>query len=146
MHKIICRVERDPGFWEQTAAQNTAPEATTADAISAAARQVAKTISAAVIVTYTTSGSTSIRAARERPNVPILCLTERLRTARKLSVVWGVQCVVAEDVRDFSAMIDKAREMARRFEFATPTQHLIVTAGVPFGTPGATNVLRIERL
>ena len=146
MHKIICRVERDPGFWELTAAHNTAPEATTADAISAAARQIAKTISAAVIVTYTTSGSTSIRAARERPNVPILCITERRRAARKLSAVWGVQCVIAKDVRDFSAMIDKAREIAGRFEFAKPTQHLIVTAGVPFGTPGATNVLRIERL
>jgi len=146
MHKIICRVERDPGFWKQIAAYTTAPEATTADAISAAARQVAKTISASVIVTYTTSGSTSIRAARERPNVPILCLTEKIRTARKLAVVWGVQCVVAEDVRDFSAMINKAREIAGHFEFATPAQHLIVTAGVPFGTPGATNVLRIERL
>jgi len=146
MQRIIRRVERDPEFWDRTEARHTVPEATTADAITAAARQVAETVSAAVIVTYTTSGSTSVRAARERPSVPILCLTEQIRTARRLAAVWGVQCVIAEDVRDFAAMIDEAREMAAEFEFAAPGQQLIVTAGVPFGTPGATNVLRIERL
>ena len=81
--------ERDPIFWERGGSSDTTPEATTADAITAAARQVAETVSAAVIVTYTTSGSTSIRAARERPTVPILCVTEHVRTARRLAVVWG---------------------------------------------------------
>ncbi|MEK9693074.1 MAG: pyruvate kinase [Rhodospirillaceae bacterium] len=146
MERIIGRVERDPIFWDRGGISNTTPEATTADAITAAARQVAQTVSAAVIVTYTTSGSTSIRAARERPTVPILCVTEHVRTARRLAVVWGVQCVIAEDARDFAAMIDEARALAKKFEFASPGQPLVVTAGVPFGTPGATNVLRVELL
>jgi len=146
MERIIGRVERDPIFWDRGGISNTTPEATTADAITAAARQVAQTVSAAVIVTYTTSGSTSIRAARERPTVPILCVTEHVRTARRLAVVWGVQCVIAEDARDFAAMIDEARTLAKKFEFASPGQPLVVTAGVPFGTPGATNVLRVELL
>ena len=146
MERIIGRVERDPIFWDRGGISNTTPEATTADAITAAARQVAQTVSAAVIVTYTTSGSTSIRAARERPTVPILCVTEHVRTARRLAVVWGVQCVIAEDARDFAAMIDEARALAKKFQFASPGQPLVVTAGVPFGTPGATNVLRVELL
>ena len=146
MERIIGRVERDPIFWDRGGISNTTPEATTADAITAAARQVAQTVSAAVIVTYTTSGSTSIRAARERPTVPILCVTEHVRTARRLAVVWGVQCVIAEDATDFAAMIDEARALAKKFEFASPGQPLVVTAGVPFGTPGATNVLRVELL
>ena len=97
-------------------------------------------------MTYTASGSTSLRAARERPDVPILCLTEKIRTARKLAVVWGLQCVIAEDVRDFGDMVDKACAIAEEFEFASEMQALVVTAGVPFGTPGATNVLRIARI
>jgi pyruvate kinase len=143
MNRIIRRVERDPQFWSLVEMSHQDPEATAPDAITAAARQVAHTISAAAIVTYTTSGSTALRAARERPHVPILCLTERSRTARKLSVAWGVQCVVAQDVQDFGDMIDKACTMAVKAEFAGTAQGLVITAGVPFGTPGATNVLRI---
>ena len=97
-------------------------------------------------MTYTTSGSTARRAARVRPNVPILCLTERIRTARSLAVAWGVQSVIAEDVSDFADMVDKACAIAREFEFAELMQMLVVTAGVPFGTPGATNILRVSRI
>lgn len=144
MNRIIRRVERDPDFWAITETTHQAPQPNAPDAITEAAWQVARTISAAAIVTYTTSGSTSRRAARVRPSVPILCLTERIETARNLAVAWGVQCVIAEDVHDFADMVDQAIAVAREFEFATPGQTLIVTAGVPFGTPGATNVLRIE--
>ncbi len=143
MNRIIHRVERDPLFWSLLETTHQNPEATAPDAITAAARQVAHTISAAAIVTYTTSGSTALRAARERPRAPILCLTEQVRTARKLALAWGVQCVIAADVRDFGDMVTKACETAIAGEFARTAQSLVVTAGVPFGTPGATNVLRI---
>ncbi|MEE8443849.1 MAG: pyruvate kinase, partial [Alphaproteobacteria bacterium] len=143
MDRIITRVERDPLMWRLMAAAQQDPEATSSDAITAAARQIAHTISAAAIVTFTTSGSTAIRAARERPNVPILCLTERIDTARKLALVWGLQCVVAEDVRDFSDMVDKACSIASETGIGATGQSVVITAGVPFGTPGATNVLRI---
>lgn len=146
MNRIIRRVERDPGFWERADTQQQMPEATAPDAITAAASQVAATISAAAIVTYTTSGSTSIRAARERPAVPILCLTEKIKTGRRLALVWGVQVVIAMDVRDFAAMVSEACAISESFEFAKPGETLVITAGVPFGTPGATNVLRIARL
>jgi len=143
MDRIIVRVEQDPLYRRLMAAQHPEPDATAPDAISAAAAQVAHTLSAAAIITYTTSGSTALRAARERPEVPILCLTAVRDTARRLAVVWGTHCVETSDVSSFSEMVDKACRIAREEGLAQPGQRLVVTAGVPFGTPGATNVLRI---
>ena len=146
MDRIVTRVEKDPSFRSIMDATHEAPQPTAPDAITAAARQVARTVSAAAIVTYTTSGSTSLRAARERPDVPILCLTERPATARKLAMAWGLQCVVTQDVQDFDDMVSKACRVAREADFAAPGDRLVITAGVPFGTPGATNILRIATL
>ncbi len=143
MSRIIARVEQDPLYRRLMAAQHPEPEATAPDAISAAAAQVAHTLSAAAIITYTTSGSTALRAARERPEVPVLCLTAVRETARRLALVWGTHCVETSDVRSFSEMVEKACRIAREEGLAEPGQRLVITAGVPFGTPGATNVLRI---
>jgi len=143
MDRILSRVERDPVYRQIANAARAEPEATTADAISAAARQCAHTLSAAAIVTYTTSGSTTLRAARERPDVPILCLTPRHETARKLALVWGVHSVQTADAHNFGDMVGKAQRAALHEGIAQPGQRLVITAGVPFGTPGATNILRI---
>ncbi|HEX9449133.1 MAG TPA: pyruvate kinase [Dongiaceae bacterium] len=143
MNRIIERVERDPAYRRILAAQSPEPEATGNDAISAAAAQVAHTLSAAAIVTYTTSGSTGLRVARERPEVPILCLTSMQQTARQLSLVWGIHCVISADLKRFSEMADKACRMAQREEFARKGERLVITAGVPLGTPGSTNILRV---
>jgi len=143
MDRIIARVERDEAYSAIMETSHPDPEHTAPDAITAAARQVAETIGAAVIVTYTTSGSTTLRAARERPIVPILCLTESTETARRLVLAWGVHGVVTKDVRNFSDMVNKACRIALSEELAHKGDRLVVTAGVPFGTPGATNILRI---
>jgi pyruvate kinase len=143
MDRIIARVERDPLYRRIIETQRPEPEATAADAISLAATQVAETLSAACIVTYTTSGSTTLRAARERPPVRIVCLTSQLQTARRLALAWGVHCIETADVRSFSEMVDKACRICLEAGLASAGQRLVVTAGVPFGTPGATNVLRI---
>jgi pyruvate kinase len=143
MNRIITRTERDPLYRKLIEALHPELERTAADAISAAAAQVAHTVSAAAIITYTTSGSTALRVARQRPEVPILCLTSQIATARRLALGWGVHCVETEDISSFSEMVGKACGIAHRDEFARPGQRVVVTAGVPFGTPGATNVLRI---
>jgi pyruvate kinase len=143
MNRIIERTERDPSYRRIIDAQHSDPEATGADAISAAAAQVAHTLSASAIVTYTTSGSTALRVARERPEVPILVLTDEEKTARWLSLAWGAHCVMTADVRNFSEMVDKARRIAVKQEIAKAGDRLVITAGVPFGTPGATNTLRV---
>jgi pyruvate kinase len=144
MDRIIRRVQVDPIYYAglETVA-HTEPEHTSSDAISAAARQVAHTVGAAAIVSYTTSGATALRAARERPAVPIVALTSSLQTARRLAMAWGLHCVHTRDVSNFTDMVHKATRTAHREGFAENGERIVVTAGVPFGTPGATNVLRI---
>ena len=102
-----------------------------------------QTVSAAVIVTFSSTGSTTLRCARERPKVPILGLTPRHDTACKLALAWGVHSVQTEDLLTFRDMVDKAIRVAKHEEFAAVGDSLVITAGVPFGTPGATNILRI---
>ena len=143
MGRIIARVEEDPLYRSLIEPERSVPEETSADAITFAAKQVAETLRAAAIACYTTSGSTALRASRARPQVPILALTPSLSTARRLALVWGVYCVETEDARDFDDMVNKAVRTARELGFAESGQPLVVTAGVPFGTPGATNILRI---
>ena len=143
MERIIIRVESDPLFSKIMGAERREPEATEADAITAAARQVAHTISAAAIVTFTTTGSTTLRAARERPQVPVLGLTPIAATARMLALAWGVHTVLTEDIHSFDDMVNKAVDMASREGYASSGERLVITAGVPFGTPGSTNILRI---
>src|SRR6267154_73657 len=89
------------------------------------------------------SAATALRAARERPAAPILVLTSNLNTARRLAVLWGAHCVHTSDVKSFGDMVQKAVRIAHREGIAEPGQRVVITAGVPFGTPGATNTLRI---
>lgn len=141
MDRIIKSVEQDSHY--RSIIDRRTPEATSADAITAAARQVSQTISAAAIVTFSSTGSTTLRAARERPNAPILGLTPLLSTARRMAITWGVQSVVIGDPTDLDAMVSSAVSTAKDEGFAVAGQRLVLTAGMPFGTPGATNILRI---
>ena len=143
MDRIARQVEQDPLYETLIDAVPVAPEATTADAISAAARQVAETLDVAAIVTFTTSGSTALRAGRNRPRVPILALTPNFTTARRLMLAWGLRCVHTEDATDFAHMLRLACRHAVSEGLASKGDRLVVTAGAPFGTPGTTNVLRI---
>ena len=144
MNRVAQSVEADPTYPGIIYAQRTEPEATGADAISAAAHSVADTLKAAAIVCWTNSGSTGLRAARERPLLPIIVLTPVTATARRLALVWGLHCVVTEDARDLEDLSDRAGRIAFSEGFAQPGQRIVVTAGVPLGTPGATNMLRVS--
>ncbi|MEE9139610.1 MAG: pyruvate kinase [Alphaproteobacteria bacterium] len=146
MDRILVRVERDQAYRRIMEASHPEPAATTADAISAAAAKVAEVLSAAAIVTYTSSGATARRAARERPAVPVLGLTAERKTARQLSLVWGVHCVHTTDIRSFFDMVEKAGRIARAEGFADIGEHVVITAGVPFGQSGSTNILRVARI
>jgi pyruvate kinase len=143
MDKIAQEVERDPHYPGIIHAQRTDPEPTAADAISAAARQVAETLKLSAMVCYTSSGSTGLRAARERPEFPIIVLTPNPATSRRLSLVWGLHCVLTPDATDVDDMVSKACRISREEGFAHPGDRVIISAGVPFGTPGTTNMLRI---
>ncbi len=143
MQRIIASTEQDHSYRPILHALHSEPEATAADAITAAAAQVASTIGAAAIVTYTMSGSTALRAARERPDVPIIVLTNKIETAQRLALLWGAHCVHTEDVTNTREMVEKARRMAVQEGFAKAGNTIVVTAGVPFGIRGTTNLLRI---
>jgi len=146
MNRIADKVEKDPFYPGIINAQRSEPEATGADAISAAARQIAETLKLSAIVTYTASGTTGLRAARERPQVPIIALSPVLQTARRLSLLWGTHCVVTPDASDLDDMVDRASRIARDEGFSEVGDRVIVTAGVPLRTPGATNMLRIANV
>jgi pyruvate kinase len=146
MDRIIGRVELDPAYRAELEASHTPAEATTPDALCAALRRVAELIAPAATVTYTASGFTSLRAARERPSAPVLGLTPHLRTARRLAIVWGVHAVASEDVRDVDAMIQRACDTAVREGYARPGEEVVVVAGLPFGRPGTTNLLHVARI
>jgi pyruvate kinase len=143
MNRIAEEVENEPLYLPALRVLHTEPEATGADAIAAAARQVAETLDLAAIVCWTSSGATAMRVARERPQPPIVAISPMVAAGRKLSLVWGIHCVVAEDARDQDDMVERACQIACKEGFATAGQRVIIVAGVPLGTPGATNMIRV---
>jgi pyruvate kinase len=146
MDRIAINVEADPSYAARVHFTETRPDPTTADALSEAAFDIAKTVSAAAVICFTTSGSTARRIARERPSVPLLMLTPKITTARQMGLTWGVHGVRTQDVASFEEMVAKAKRMALRQGIAVAGDRVVVMAGVPFGTPGSTNVLHVVRL
>jgi pyruvate kinase len=143
MDRIAQAVERDSLYRSIITAQRTDPQPTSADAISSAARSISETLKLSAIVCYTGSGSTGLRMSRERPDTPIIALTPIATTARRLALAWGLHCVLTEDAADLDDMVTRATGIAQREGFADSGQRIIITAGLPLGTPGATNMLRI---
>ncbi len=143
MDRIVARVEQDPGWRAIVEASRPEPERSMADAITAAARQVAHTIGATAICTFTDSGSTALRAARERPEAPILSMSPSDQTARRLAVVWGVHAVVTPQTHTMTETVAKATRLTISEGFATHGDTIVVIAGIPFGVVGTTNALRV---
>jgi pyruvate kinase len=143
MNRIAEEVERDPTYRSVIQAQRADPEATGADAIAAAARQIAETLDLSAIICWTFSGSTAFRVARERPQPHVVAISPNIATGRRLSLAWGVHCVIAEDAHDQDDMVERACRIAFADGFAKAGRRVIIVAGVPLGTPGATNMLRI---
>ena len=146
MDRIAINVESDPAYAARVHFTETRPDPTTADALSEAAFDIARTVSAKCVICFTMSGSTARRIARERPLVPLLVLTPKLETARRLGLLWGVHAVSTRDVGSFEEMVAKAKRMALRQGLVKGGDRVIMMAGVPFGTPGSTNVLHVVRL
>lgn len=146
MNSIGEAVERDPRHGDRVHFTVTRPDPTTADALAEAAKQIARTVSASAIICFTTSGSTARRVARERPSVPVMVLTPKMETARRSGLLWGAYAVHTRDVDSFEEMVAKAKRMALRHHIAEAGDRVIVIAGVPFRTPGSTNVLHVVRI
>ncbi|MDB5569540.1 MAG: pyruvate kinase [Hyphomicrobiales bacterium] len=143
MNRIAVETETDTNYRAIISSQRSAPEPTGADAIADAARSVAETLDLRAICAWTSSGSTALRIARERPKPPVLALTPNRDTARRLTLVWGVHPVITKDASDVEDMAKRAGKFANREAFSKEGDRIVVVAGLPFGTPGATNMLRI---
>ena len=146
MHRIARQVENDDAYLGRVRFLETAPDPTTADALAHACMTIADTVPIGAVTVFTGSGSTARRVARERPKVPMLVLTPSTRIARRLALLWGAHAVATRDIGSFEEMIAKGKRMALRHGFGQAGAKLIALAGVPFGTPGSTNLLHVVTL
>ena len=146
MHRIATQVEHDEGYLGRVRYLDTPPDPTTSDALAHACMTIADTVPIAAITVFTSSGSTARRVARERPSVPVMVLTPSMATARRVALLWGAHAVPTKDIAGFEEMIAKGKRMALRHGFGRAGSKLVVLAGVPFGTPGATNLLHVVTL
>lgn len=143
MNNVAVEVESDPTYREVMDASRAGHKTTIADAIVSAAREIAENTDIKTIVCYSESGTTAALTARERPHVPIIAMTSRKKTARKLCLYWGMHCVITGEVERFKMAVVNAARAARTAGFATEKDNIVVTAGIPFNEPGSTNILRV---
>ncbi|WP_425093956.1 pyruvate kinase [Tropicimonas sp. S265A] len=144
MNDVAVEVETDPTYRMIIEASRPETQSTVADGIVSAARQIAeKTSGITAICCFSESGTTALKVSREKPRVPIIALTSRLGTARRLCLSWGAHCVITAEVDRFKMAVVAAARAARTEGFAEESDQIIVVAGVPFNQPGSTNILRV---
>jgi len=146
MDRIAKQIERDESYRKRIRIHETTPDATTADALSHACMTIAETVAISSIVVFTGSGSTARRVVRERPPVPVLVLTPSISIARRAALLWGTHPIATRDIGSFEEMVAKGKRMALRHGFGQAGSRLVMLAGVPFGTPGSTNLLHVVTL
>ena len=146
MDSIARQVERDEAYKQRVRLLDTPPDPTTADALAHACMTIADTVAVSAISVFTSSGSSARRVTRERPSVPVMVLTPSVATARRVALLWGAHPVATRDIGSFEEMIGKGKRMALRHGFGGAGSKLVVMAGVPFGVPGATNLLHVVTL
>jgi pyruvate kinase len=146
MDRIITEVERDPFYRRMVDAAHPEPGSTISDTICCGLRPATGLLPIAAAVTYTHSGYTSLRTARERPAAPILSMAMSIETARRLTVVWGAHSVHGREIHDVNEMSDYACETAHKEGFAQKGDIIAIAAGMPFGRSGTTNLLKIANV
>lgn len=143
MNNVAISVESDPTYRQVIEASRTVQRSTVADGIVSAAREIAEATNIKAIAVFSQSGTTVGLVARERPRVPIIALTPLMNTARRLCLTWGAHCVITEEQDRFKGAVISAVRAARQHGFATETDQIVLTAGVPFNVQGTTNILRV---
>ncbi|MEM7614737.1 MAG: pyruvate kinase, partial [Pseudomonadota bacterium] len=146
MSNVAISVEHDDTYRQVIDASRTPSKQSVGEAITAAAREVAETTEVKAICCFTHSGTTASLMSREKPRVPIIALTPKPRTARRLTLTWGLHCVVTPEVERFKMAVVNAARAAKAGGFGEDSDFIVVTAGVPFNTPGSTNILRVAPL
>ncbi|MEZ5818868.1 MAG: pyruvate kinase [Hyphomicrobiaceae bacterium] len=146
MNRIIEHTETHKLYRSIIEALQPSPEDTTPHAVAAAAADIADAIGASAIVAYTASGTTAMRAARKRPNVPILSLSPTGKTARQLALLWGTHAIVADEISGYDDMVERAKVHAVEEGFGVTGDRIVIVAGFPVGRQGSTNNIRVVRI
>ncbi len=143
MNNVAVSVESDQTYRQIIEASRMVQRSTVADGIVAAAREIAEATNIKAIAVFSQSGTTVGLVSRERPRVPIIALTPLMGTARRLCLTWGTHCVITEEQERFKGAVISAVRAARQHGFASETDQIVLTAGVPFNVQGTTNILRV---
>jgi pyruvate kinase len=146
MDRIIKKTERDKAYRSIITALKPEIEESPPHAVAGAAGDLAGAIHAPCIVAYTSSGTTASRIARTRPDVAILAITPDENVARRLCLLWGAHSVHSADVKTYEETVEQAEAYAGMEGLAQSPEYIVVVAGVPFGTAGTTNNLRVVQM
>jgi pyruvate kinase len=122
------------------------PAASIDSTIAYLSHMAARHLKVRAVVTYTQSGSTARRVCCHRPGAPILALTPQAATQRRLMLSWGVWPVLSQEIHDMAEVSQYAVEQAQRCGLAQSGEAVVITAGVPLGVPGKTNLLKVEQV
>ena len=146
MDKIAHSVEKNPNYSSILSAQLEETPDSTPDAIATASRTLATELNSPIIVCYTESGSTGIKVSRVRPKQMILTVTPIIETARKLTLVWGVKCIVQKDANNLEEMIKMTKAYSKREKIIKKGEKMVITAGLPLKKLGTTNLIRVIKV
>lgn len=146
MNKIALSVEKDPDFQQHMQERPLTVETNTPDAVSSAATHISRTLDARVLVCFSSSGATALRVSRFRMPTPVTAISPHERTCNQLTLSWGVLPVLNEDAHNTEEMVEIAQKVIHQYQLAKNGERFVITAGVPFGVSGTTNLLRVERL
>jgi pyruvate kinase len=146
MARIICSTERHKYYRSTMRANEPTIDQTPSHAVAGAGANLAETLGAAAVVAFTATGTTAMRVSRQRPEVPILALTPNETVSRQLSLLWGVHSVRSDDIENVAAMVEQSKRIAADEGFARESDVIVVVAGVPFGSSGHTNNIRVVRM
>ena len=137
---------RNPNYSSILSAQLEDTPDSTPDAIATAARSLSSELNSPIIVCYTESGSTGIKVSRVRPKQMILTVTPIIKTARKLTLVWGVKCIVQKDANNLEQMIRMTKAYSKKEKIIKIGEKMVITAGLPLKKLGTTNLIRVIKL
>ena len=144
MSRIIAEIEKRPQHFRRDDRRRTDTVVSTEFAIAAASNAAVTMLSAPAMVVFTKSGFSARIVGSHRPSVPILVLTDSPRTYRQLALIWGVIPELVPHCKTYDEMVKLALEAVQRRGLARAGDRIVVTAGVPFDTPGTTNLMKVE--
>lgn len=144
MARIAGRTDEAIAGQEVAARPGPEPSHTMTDAISHATCETAENLRAAAIITATQSGTTARMVAKYRPRVPIIAATPIERVTRRLRLVWGVSPLMIKDRHTTDELVNEAILEAIQAGLVREGDLVVLTAGVPVGVPGSTNLLKVH--